>query len=105
MENAEINSEKWREYIVRAAQHSRGSTSHWFRYLQKSINKCGISFLPSDIDLLYNDDRLTPFQRISLKRAFEEGTLTRNYIEGLNKPYRSDVMERLKERLNENRKQ
>jgi hypothetical protein len=99
MENREIKSEQWRNYIVRAAQHSRGSSKHWFRYLMKSIDKCGISFSPSDIDLLYNDDRLTPFQRISIKRAFEEGTVTRGYIRSLNEPRKTDVLERLKERL------
>jgi len=75
----------WINYMVTAAQHSKGSASHWFRYLSKDIEKCGAVFSKQDVEELSNSDALTFFQRISLRAAFEEGSPTRQHIISLNK--------------------
>ena len=75
----------WSDYIVNiAAPDSRGSASHWFRYLWKYIDKCGVLFSEKEIEELYYNDALTPFQRVSLKAAFDEGSPTRQHIINLN---------------------
>lgn len=74
----------WSDYIVMAAQHSKGSARHWFRYLRKHIDKCGTVFSKKDIEDLFNNKSLTPFQRVSIKAAFEDGSPTRRHILSLN---------------------
>jgi len=74
----------WSDYIVMAAQHSKGSARHWFRYLRKYIDKCGTVFSKKDIEDLFNNESLTPFQRVSIKAAFEDGSPTRQHILSLN---------------------
>ena len=75
----------WPDYIIKAAKHSKGNARHWFRYLRKDIDKCGTFFSKQDVEDLYNNEALTPFQRVSIKAAFEEGSPTREHIQGLNK--------------------
>ncbi|MCL2688682.1 MAG: hypothetical protein FWE57_02390 [Chitinispirillia bacterium] len=75
----------WADYMTMAAQHSKGSTQHWFRYICKYIDKCGTVFSPADVDALCADDTLTLFQRVSLRAAFSENTLTREHILSLNR--------------------
>jgi len=72
----------WSEYIIMAAQHSSGSATHWFRYLRKIVDK---EISKEEIDDLYGNKLLTPFQRVSLKYAFLDGSPTREHILGLNK--------------------
>ena len=74
----------WSDYIIMAAVHSRNNARHWFRYLRKDIDKCGILFSKEDIESLYNNETLTPFQRVSLRTAFENGSQTRQHIINLN---------------------
>ena len=73
------------EYILMAAQHSRHNAGHWFRYLRKLISENGTSISREIIDELYSNELLTPFQRVSLKAAFKEGTETNRHIVSLNK--------------------
>ena len=40
--------------------------------------------LNAKIEKLYKNEALTPFQRVSIKAAFEEGSPTRQHIIGLN---------------------
>jgi len=72
------------EYLFIAARHSRYNAARWFRYLRKIIDKYGIAFTQEQINYLYNSDELTPFQRVSLKAAFKEGSITRQYLLNLN---------------------
>ena len=75
----------WLGYMENiAAPHSKGSASHWFRYLRKDIDKCGTVFSIDDVKALCANEALTPFQRVSLKAAFTEGTPTREHIRSLN---------------------
>jgi len=75
----------WSDYLLVAAQHSKNNAQHWFRYLRKDIDKCNVAFTKEDVERLYNNTTLTLFQRVSLKAAFEEGSLTREYIINLNR--------------------
>ncbi|MDR2727985.1 MAG: hypothetical protein LBB56_02545 [Chitinispirillales bacterium] len=75
----------WTDYMTMAAQHSKGSAQHWFRYICKYINKCGTVFTLADVDTLCANDTLTLFQRISLRAAFSENTPTRKHILSLNR--------------------
>ena len=80
----ELNHMNNAEYIIMAAQHSRHNAGHWFRYLRKIINEYGDSISRETIDELCTNELLTPFQRVSLKAAFEEGTETHKHITSLN---------------------
>ena len=64
----------WIDYMIKAAQHSKGNAGHWFRYLRKDINNCGTLFSKKDVEELFCNEALTFFQRVSLKAAFEEGS-------------------------------
>ena len=75
---------EWTDYIIKVAALSNDSAKLWFRYLRKYIDKCGYLFTLQDIDSLCNNYSLTPFQRITLKAAFEEGSQTRQHIISLN---------------------
>ena len=75
---------EWSEYMVFAAKHSRYNSRHWFRYLRKYIDKCGVLFSKEEVDKLYANENLTPFQRVSIKAAFEDGSQTRQHIISLN---------------------
>jgi len=76
--------QEWSSYMVLSARHSRGSARHWFRYLRKEIDKRGVSFSKEDVVALYNNEALTPFQRVSIKAAFTDGSPTRRHIQSLN---------------------
>jgi len=76
-----------------AAKHSKNNARHWFRYLRKDIDKVGINFSKQDIDQLYTSKSLTPFQRVSIKAAFNEGSQTQQHIKSLNK--KREVLENI----------
>jgi len=76
---------EWLDYMIMAAAHSKNNAQHWFRYLRKDIEKCGTLFSKEDVEKLSNNKELTPFQSVSLKAAFREGSQTRQHIMGLNK--------------------
>jgi len=86
-----------------AAKHSNGNAKHWFRYLSKYIDKCGTVFTRSDIDILCTHDALSLFQRVTLKAAFHEGTLTREHILAMNQPATFDMVARIRARLLEDK--
>jgi hypothetical protein len=81
---------EWSDYIVMAAQHSKGSARHWFRYLRKDIDKCGMLFSKQDVENLSRNEALTPFQRVSIMAAFREGSPTRQHIISLNSKAKRD---------------
>ena len=89
---------KWSDYMILAARHSRYNAQHWFRYLRKDIDKCGTAFSIEDVNRLYNDDRLTLFQRVTLKEAFEEGSETQAYIRSLNRKVRPNMLAEIRSR-------
>ena len=76
---------EWSDYIAKAAKHSKHNARHWFRYLRKDIDKFGIKFTENDVYNLYNSKFLTPFQRVSIKAAFKDGSQTHQYLTNLNK--------------------
>ena len=80
----------WSDYIVFAAKHSKNNARHWFRYLRKYIDKCGVIFTKEQVNELYANENLTPFQRVSIKAAFEDGSQTRQHIISLNQRKKLD---------------
>ncbi|MCL2708268.1 MAG: helix-turn-helix domain-containing protein [Defluviitaleaceae bacterium] len=77
-------AQEWLNYMILSARHSKGNARHWFRFLRKEIDKCGVTFSMDDVIALYNDEALTPFQRVSIKAAFTNGSPTRQHIQSLN---------------------
>ena len=75
---------EWLDYMKIAAQRSKNDAKLWFRYLRKYIDKCGSLFSEQDVESLFHSDVLTPFQRVSIRAAFEEGSHTRQHIISLN---------------------
>ena len=88
----EVKIMAWLNYMILAAQHSKNSASHWFKYLRKDIYKFGISFSKEEFDNLCKNESLTPFQRVSIRAAFQENSLTRQYILNLNNPASTDLI-------------
>ena len=94
----------WIDYMVMAAKHSKGNADHWFRYLRKFIKKCGTSFTMDDVEALCNNESLTPFQRVSIKAAFRDGSPTREYIIRLNDKNKRNKIAVVKDRIEEARR-
>ena len=67
---------RWSDYMIVAAQHSKYNAQHWFRYLRKDVDKCGIA----------------------LKEAFEEGSDTQEYIRSLNRKARPVMLAEIRSR-------
>ena len=93
-----IKSMEWSDYMLMAAQHSKNNARHWFRYLRKYIDKYGIVFQKQDLEKLFHNEALTPFQRVSLRAAFEDGSQTRQHIISLNHKVTSDKIALIRER-------
>jgi len=89
-------STSWINYMMIAAEHSKGNAQHWFRYIRKYIDKCGEVFTMDDVNALYKCEILSPFQRISLRAAFTEGSPTRQHIISLNQPVESNILSELR---------
>ena len=57
---------EWTDYIVFAAKHSKNNARHWFRYLRKYIDKCGVLFSKEQVDELYDNENLHLFNEYQL---------------------------------------
>jgi hypothetical protein len=79
-----VRGMEWLDYMEKAAQHSRNDAKLWFRYLRKYIDKCGSLFSMHDVESLFHSDVLTPFQRVSIRAAFDDDSQTRQHIVSLN---------------------
>ena len=89
----------WINYMIMAAQHSRGNAAHWFRYLRKDIDKYGTLFTEKEIDALFTSEHLTLFQRVSIRTAFDDGSPTRQHIAQLNNPAKTIMLSTIKEKF------
>jgi len=94
---------EWVSYMIMAAKHSRGSAKHWFRYLCKFIDKCNVVFTPADIEVLCTHEALSLFQRVTLRAAFKEDSLTRQHILIMNQPATFDMVAIVRARLMEDK--
>ena len=90
---------EWVDYMTMAARHSKGNAKHWFRYLSKYIDKCGDVFTHADIDALCKSEALSLFQRVTLKIAFEDDSLTRQHILAMNQPATFNMVAKMRARL------
>ena len=85
-------------YIEEAAEQSRYHSRHWFRYLRKvCVNGC-VQLSPGEMKQVLESDKLSLFQKISLKQAGIKDTPTSRYIAGLNQrtttPMLQEIMKR-----------
>ena len=71
-------------FIEDAAEQSRYHTRHWFRYLRKVITEDGVQITPEEQKQIFESEKLTMFQKVSLKQAVQKGTPTNKYVIGLN---------------------
>ena len=92
----------WKDYIVTVAQRSNNDSKLWFRYLRKYIDKCGSLFTLEDVESLYHNTMLTPFQRVSLKVAFKTGSETQQHIMSLNEKVVPTKLQLLREKYEQN---
>jgi len=93
----------WIDYMTMAAKHSKGDAKHWFRYLSKCIDKSGTAFTLTDVDTLCKHEALSLFQRVTLKAAFKEDSLTRQHILAMNQPATFDMVAKMRARLVEDK--
>lgn len=85
-------------YMVLAAERSRFSSSHWFRYLRKVIFENYTYLTDDDVQKLLNSDKLTQFQKISLKCAVQFGSPTHEFVVSLGKPAQLSQVQNLLKR-------
>lgn len=83
--------------MVLAAERSRFSSSHWFRYLRKVIFEDYTYLTDDDVQKLLNSDKLTQFQKISLKCAVQLGSPTHEHVVSLNKSANVEEVKKLME--------
>lgn len=71
--------------LIRAAQDSRYHAKQWFRYLRKELvdGKSRLSAL--QIESFLESSEVTLFQKVTLKRAMQENTITNRRVSALNK--------------------
>ena len=82
-------------YMVLAAERSRFSSSHWFRYLRKVIFEDYTYLTDDDVQRLLNSDKLTQFQKISLKCAVQVGSPTHEFVVSLGKQAQLNQVQKL----------
>lgn len=82
-------------YMVLAAERSRFSSSHWFRYLRKVIFEDYTYLTDDDVQRLLNSDKLTQFQKISLKCAVQFGSPTHEFVVSLGKQAQLNQVQKL----------
>lgn len=82
-------------YMLCAAERSRFSSSHWFRYLRKVIFEDYTYLTDDDVQRLLNSDKLTQFQKISLKCAVQFGSPTHEFVVSLGKQAQLNQVQKL----------
>ena len=85
--------------IIDAARESRFNAKQWLRYLRKEIVDGRPVLTSAQVDALAVNDELTLFQRMSLVRAMQEGSITNRYVTDLNKPAKMGMVAELKRRI------
>ena len=72
------------ENLINAAEESRYNAAHWLRYLRKEFEGGTMRLSSEQLMKVLSSDRLTMYQKISLKRAATPETETHNYVVSLN---------------------
>ena len=70
--------------LIEAAEETRTNALHWMRYLRKEFNGERSLLTTSQIKMLCRSDKLSMFQKVSLSRAFDNGSATNDFVVGLN---------------------
>ncbi|UHR02948.1 hypothetical protein LV469_01305 [Peptoniphilus sp. GNH] len=74
------------DYMVMAAEHSKYNANHWFRYLSKVIYEDSIYIDDDTFNKLYKSNKLTKYQKVTLKLAIKKGSSVNECVISLNKP-------------------
>ena len=72
-------------FVEYAAGQSKYHSAHWFRYLRKVVEDGSIPLTHEELNQMMEGDKLTLFQKVSLKQAIKKDTPTNRYVTGLNK--------------------
>lgn len=85
-------------HLIRAAIDSRTDANLWYRYLRKEFSNGEISTSKKIIKEALSSDKLTYFQKISLKQALDSTSVTAQYINSLNQKAETIMLERIMRR-------
>lgn len=67
-------------HTIRAARDSRGIARLWLRYIAKQFEDHTTPLTSSELEYLLECDELTLFQKCALKRAYQSGAPTHQYV-------------------------
>jgi hypothetical protein len=88
-----------KEYVYKAASASWDNAWLWHKYLRKFVSKNGVELSRSDLEEVLESNKLTGFQKITLKQANIVGSKTHQYITSLNNKAKSNILERLRKNV------
>ena len=92
-------------HTIRAAKDSRGVARLWLRYIAKQFEDHTTPLTSSELEYLLECDELTLFQKCALKRAYQSGAPTRQYVIKLGHKCDTSFASKLLERSRMNVKQ
>lgn len=87
-------------YYIKAAQHSRYNSQHWFRYLRKIFNENECKLTDDEINQLLSSNYLTMYQKVVLKRAVIKDSKTNKKIVALNQKAKTPMIDQIKRKYN-----
>lgn len=90
--------------VLRAAEQSKNDAKLWLRYLRKEFIGGRTRLTPEQVAAILNSGKLTMYQRISLLRAIEPGTITNKYVLSLNEPAKTPILDAIRGGNNDDRK-
>ncbi|MBR5337551.1 MAG: hypothetical protein IK152_06160 [Lachnospiraceae bacterium] len=86
------------KYYEEAAIESRCSRDLWFRYLRKFITQDGCSLSGDQVYMLLNSEKLTMYQKVTLKQAMIQGSPTNRRVVRLNERVRTRMIDEIRKR-------
>lgn len=92
-------------HTIRAARDSRGIARLWLRYIAKQFEDHTTPLTSSELEYLLECDELTLFQKCALKRAYQSGAPTHQYVIKLGHKCDTSFASKLLERSRMNVKQ
>lgn len=90
-------------HTIRAARDSRGIARLWLRYIAKQFEDHTTPLTSSELEYLLECDELTLFQKCALKRAYQSGTPTHQYVIKLGHKCDTSFASKLIERTSKNK--
>ena len=87
------------QFLINGADNSKYNAKQWYRYLRKIVTDTGTKLDNSEIDDLLASDKLTMFQKLSLKQAIVADSPTHNHLMDLNKPAATPMLDTIKRKI------